>query len=145
MAERWILQFCHSHYGPFADVTRQYAALFKGSPYKVLTVYLTGEPCESARQISASDEVIFLDFSSRSVGGLKLAAIRALKKIAASRDFRARHCPPRETDLYRLPCHETAGNQRSPCLRRFQARITPLLRHMLPEAPLTARRIGCRA
>ena len=87
MAERWILQFCHSHYGPFADVTRQYAALFKGSPYKVLTVYLTGEPCESARQISASDEVIFLDFSSRSVGGLKLAAIRALKKIAASRDF----------------------------------------------------------
>ena len=87
MAERWILQFCHSHYGPFADVTRQYAALFKGSPYKVLTVYLTGEPCESARQISASDDVIFLDFSSRSVGGLKLAAIRALKKIAASRDF----------------------------------------------------------
>ena len=29
MAERWILQFCHSHYGPFADVARQYAALFK--------------------------------------------------------------------------------------------------------------------
>ncbi|MFC5303164.1 glycosyltransferase [Azospira restricta] len=87
MAERWILQFCHSHYGPFADVARQYAALFKGSPYKVLTVYLTGEPSEAVRQASASDEVIFLDFSSKAVGGLKLAAIRALKKIATSRDF----------------------------------------------------------
>lgn len=87
MAERWILQFCHSHYGPFADVARQYAALFKGSPYKVLTVYLTGEPSEAVRQVSASDEVIFLDFSSKAVGGLKLAAIRALRKIAASRDF----------------------------------------------------------
>ena len=87
MAERWILQLCHSHYGPFADVARQYAALFKGSPYKVLTVYLTGEPSEAVRQVSASDEVIFLDFSSKAVGGLKLAAIRALRKVAASRDF----------------------------------------------------------
>lgn len=87
MAERWILQFCHSHYGPFADVARQYAVLFSGSPYKVLTVYLTGEPSETVRQVSASDEVIFLDFSSKAVGGLKLAAIRALKKIAASRNF----------------------------------------------------------
>lgn len=87
MSERWILQFCHSHYGPFADVARQYAALFEGSPYKVLTVYLTGEPSESVRQVSASDEVIFLDFSSKAVGGLKLTAIRALKKIVTGRDF----------------------------------------------------------
>lgn len=87
MAERWILQFCHCHYGPFLDVARQYATLFQGTSYKVLTVYLTGEPSESARQGSASDEVIFLNFSSKAVGGLKLAAICALKKIVASRNF----------------------------------------------------------
>lgn len=87
MSERWILQFCHCHYGPFLDVARQTAALFKGSSYKVLTVYLTGEPTEAARQASASDEVVFLDFDSKAVGGLKLSAIRALRKIAASRDF----------------------------------------------------------
>ena len=87
MAERWILQFCHCHYGPFLDVARQYATLFQGTSYKVLTVYLTGEPSESARQGSASDEVIFLNFSSKAVGGLKLAAICALKKVAASRNF----------------------------------------------------------
>ena len=87
MDERWILQFCHSHYGPFTDVARQYAVLFKGSPYKVLTVYLTGEPDEAVRVASESDEVVFLNFSSKAVGGLKLTAIRALKRIAASRDF----------------------------------------------------------
>jgi glycosyltransferase involved in cell wall biosynthesis len=87
LAERWILQFCHCHYGPFLDVARQYAALFKGGPYRVLTVYLTGEPGETARTGSASDEVIFLNYRSRDVRGLKLSAILALKKIAASRDF----------------------------------------------------------
>ena len=87
MSERWILQFCHCHYGPFLDVARQYAALFKGSPYRVLTVYLTGEPGAEALTGSASDEVIFLNFRSKEVSGLKLAAIRELKKIAASRDI----------------------------------------------------------
>lgn len=86
MAERWVLQFCHCHYGPFLDVARQYSALFKGSEYKVLTVYLTGEESEIARQGSGSDEVIFLDYKSRDVRGLKLGAIGALKKIVASRD-----------------------------------------------------------
>ena len=87
MSGRWILQFCHCHYGPFLDVARQYAALFKETPYKVLTVYLTGEPTDEAITGSASDEVIFLNFSSKQVGGLKLAAIGALKTIAASHDF----------------------------------------------------------
>lgn len=87
MAERWILQFCHCHYGPFLDVARQYSALFDGSRYKVLTVYLTGEASEAARQGTDSDEVIFLDFQSRDVRGLKIGAICALKKIVASRDI----------------------------------------------------------
>ena len=87
MAERWILQFCHSHYGPFLDVARQYSALFAGSEFKVLTVYLTGEASNEAREGSASDGVIFLNYSSRQVRGLKIGAIAALKTIAASRDI----------------------------------------------------------
>ena len=86
MAERWIVQFCHCHYGPFADVARQYAALFDGSPYKVLTVYLTGKPSDEVAAKSASDEVIFLNFDGKAVAGLKLGAIRAFRKIVASRD-----------------------------------------------------------
>ena len=86
MAERWILQLCHGYSGPFLDVARQYAVLFGDTPLKVLTVYLTGKPNEAARIGSASDEVVFLDYSSRAIRGLKLNAISKLKEIAASRD-----------------------------------------------------------
>lgn len=87
-AQPWVLQFCHGYDGPFLDCARQYAALFVGTPYKVCTVYLTGEPSAAVEQGSASDEVLFLDYSSRDVRGLKLKAIRDLRRISASRDFK---------------------------------------------------------
>ena len=86
MAERWVLQFCHCHYGPFLDVARQYASLFRDSAYKVLTVYLTGEDTPEARAGSASDDVVFLGNSAKDVRGLKLGAVRALKRLIAERD-----------------------------------------------------------
>lgn len=86
--QRWILQFCHGYDGPFLDCARQYAALFAGTPYKVCTVYLTGAPSAEVECGSSSDEVIFLDYSSRQVRGLKLKAIADLRRIAASRDFK---------------------------------------------------------
>jgi glycosyltransferase involved in cell wall biosynthesis len=85
--QRWVLQFCHGYDGPFMDCARQYAVLFKGTPYKVCTVYLTGKPSAEVEQGSASDEVIFLDYSSAQVRGLKLGAIRDFHRIATSRDF----------------------------------------------------------
>nr|WP_288465917.1 glycosyltransferase [uncultured Pseudomonas sp.] len=86
-SERWVLQFCHGYDGPFLDCARQYAVLFKGTPYKVCTVYLTGAPSVEVEQGSASEEVIFLDYSSAQVRGLKLAAIRDFMRIVASREF----------------------------------------------------------
>lgn len=51
----------------------------------VLTVYLTGEAdAEVARQTD-SDQVIFLGYASEDVGGLKLGAIRQLRRIAAEK------------------------------------------------------------
>lgn len=88
MAESWVLQICHSHYAPFADVARQYAALFDGSEYKVATVYLTGAEDADVARISASDEVRFMGFESRQVAGLKLAAIKAFRRIVAERGYR---------------------------------------------------------
>lgn len=87
-AQPWVLQFCHGYDGPFLDCARQYAALFVGTPYKVCTVYLTGKPSVEAEQGSASDEVVFLDYSSREVRGLKLAAIRDIQRLVASRNFK---------------------------------------------------------
>lgn len=83
-----MLQLCHGYDGPFLDCARQYAALFTGTPYKVCTVYLTGAPSAEVERGSASDEVIFLGYDSGEVRGLKLSAIRRLRRIVAKRDCR---------------------------------------------------------
>lgn len=87
-SQQWVLQFCHGYEGPFLDCARQYAALFIGTPYKVCTIYLTGSPSEDVVRGSASDEVIFFDYKSKDVRGLKLGAIKQLRQIVNGRDFR---------------------------------------------------------
>lgn len=84
----WVLQFCHGYDGPFLDCARQYAALFAGTNYKVCTVYLTGKPSEIVRRGSASDEVVFFGYTSADVRGLKLAAIRDMRRLVATRNFK---------------------------------------------------------
>lgn len=85
--EKWVVQFCHGYDGPFMDCARQYAVLFKDADYKVCTVYLTGEPNHEVVKGSASDEVLFFNYTSKQVRGLKLAAIRDFRKLVASRNF----------------------------------------------------------
>ncbi|WIE51144.1 glycosyltransferase [Pseudomonas sp. GM17] len=86
-AERHVLQFCHGYDGPFLDCARQYASLFAGSGYRVTTVFLTGVADVEVADACASDEVLFMEYSSKAIRGLKLGAIRDLRKIAASRNF----------------------------------------------------------
>ena len=86
-SEPRILQFCHGYDGPFLDCARQYASLFQGSGYQVTTVFLTGKADPQVAAGCASDEVLFMEFSSKAVRGLKLGAIRALRRIAAERNF----------------------------------------------------------
>ncbi len=83
-----VLQISHCYYPPFLDCSRQYAALFKGTGIKATTVYLTGEPDDEVARATASDEVIFLGYKSRDVGGLKLDAIRRIRQIAAEKEYR---------------------------------------------------------
>lgn len=87
-AEPRVLQFCHGYDAPFLDCARQYASLFAGSGYRVTTVFLTGKPDADVAGGCASDEVLFLGYSSKQIRGLKLGAIRDLREIARSRDFR---------------------------------------------------------
>jgi glycosyltransferase involved in cell wall biosynthesis len=86
-AERHVLQFCHGYDGPFLDCARQYASLFAGKGYRVTTVFLTGAADAEVAESCASDEVLFMEYSSKAIRGLKLGAIRDLRKIAASRNF----------------------------------------------------------
>ncbi|MDY7563071.1 glycosyltransferase [Pseudomonas sp. 10B1] len=86
-ADRHVLQFCHGYDGPFLDCARQYASLFAGKGYRVTTVFLTGAADPEVAIACASDEVLFLEYSSKAIRGLKLGAIRDLRKIAATRSF----------------------------------------------------------
>lgn len=86
--ESRVLQFCHGYDGPFLDCARQYASFFKDTPYKVTTVFLTGKPDADVVNACESDEVLFMDFTSADIRGLKLKAIRDLRSIVASRDFK---------------------------------------------------------
>ena len=86
-AERHVLQFCHGYDGPFLDCARQYASLFAGRGYRVTTVFLTGTADAQVAAGCESDQVLFMEFSSKAIRGLKLGAIRELRKIAASRNF----------------------------------------------------------
>ncbi|GHT94580.1 glycosyl transferase [Betaproteobacteria bacterium] len=88
MTTNYVLQLCHGYDGPFLDCARQYASLFAGRDYKVVTVYLTGaEDADVARE-SASDAVIFLNYRSHALRGLKLGVILDVRRINARYPFR---------------------------------------------------------
>lgn len=87
MSQAWVLQICHGYDGPFLDCARQYAVLFADTPYKVMTVYLSGKYDAQVEAGSASDEVVFLEYSSKALRGLKLGAIRAIRRIVSERNF----------------------------------------------------------
>lgn len=84
-ATPWVLQLCHGYDGPFLDCARQYAVLFKGTKYKVCTVYLTGVPNADVEHASASDEVFFLEYDSEDIRGLKIEAMRKIRQVVSSR------------------------------------------------------------
>lgn len=84
----WVLQICHGYDGPFLDCARQYASLFADTSYKVLTVYLTGVASAAVEAGSASDKVVFLGYSSRDMRGLKLRAIRDIRRLVRAHHFK---------------------------------------------------------
>lgn len=86
-AEKWVLQLCHGYGAPFDDVARQWAALFKGSQYRVLTVFLTGEPCPKVTALVGGDRTVFLQYHSRELRGLKRRQIRDIRRLHAEYRF----------------------------------------------------------
>ncbi|VFM99588.1 MAG: Glycosyltransferase involved in cell wall bisynthesis [Candidatus Kentron sp. G] len=82
-----VLQLCHSYRTPFSDCARQYAALFRGTDYAVTTVYLTGPADDVVRRGSASKEVIFLEYTSRDIRGLKRRQIEDIRRLHRERQF----------------------------------------------------------
>lgn len=88
MSKPRILHVCHSYDPPFLDVARQYCALFPRDQWHITTVFLTGrtDPAIAAR--IGSDEVVFFEYPSSALRGLKRAAIRRMRQLVAGREFR---------------------------------------------------------
>ncbi len=78
--KKWVLQLCHGYSPPFGDVARQWCALFEGTDYRVVTVFLTGRPDNQVKSL-VGGEVVFLGFDSSALRGLKVRQIRAIKKL----------------------------------------------------------------
>jgi len=66
---------------PFFDVSQQYASLFDGTDYELVTVFLTGPEDDDVATQSISDKVIFFELDSKDIKGLKLSLIHKLYKL----------------------------------------------------------------
>lgn len=85
--QRHVLQLCHSYYAPFLDVARQYVSLFPEDHIAVTTVYLTGAADPEVAAQTGGSEVIFLQYSSRQIRGLKRKAIAAVRDLCGERSI----------------------------------------------------------
>ena len=82
-----VLQLCHGYDMPFHDVARQYACLFKETDYSVITVFLTGKRNDEVAAVCESDEVIFLENTSKDLRGLKRKQINQVRALQAKYRF----------------------------------------------------------
>lgn len=78
---------CHDYQAPFLSVAQQYAALFKDTPYRVITVFIKGVPDAQVAADCGAAEVIFLDQDARAISGLKRKQIAQIKMLHKKYDF----------------------------------------------------------
>ncbi len=83
---KWVLQLCHGYGAPFGDVARQWAVLFEGSEYRVLTVFLTGSANQKVAEL-VGGEVVFLDYQSKDIRGLKRRQVKDVRTLHEKYQF----------------------------------------------------------
>ncbi|MDT8310996.1 MAG: glycosyltransferase [Methylophaga sp.] len=76
-----VLHLCHGYESPFTECARHYVTLFKESDYRVLTVFIVGKPSQDVANYVGGDEVIFLNFKSKDLRGLKLRVLLKLRRL----------------------------------------------------------------
>lgn len=84
-----VLQICQNYHQPFLDCTRQYAALFKDTEYRVVTVFICGQQSDAVTTEADADEVIFLEHHRDELDGLKLSIIKEIRAITEQYEFQA--------------------------------------------------------
>lgn len=123
----YVLQLCHNYKPPFLNVAAQYASLFDGSPYRVVTVYLKGEPSDAVVEKSKSSEVVFLNLKKNDLGGLKRKAIRVIEalhqryrfELAIAHRYKAIYITTHVKDLFVVGVHHTDSVYKRWTRRRY--------------------------
>lgn len=82
-----ILLLGHSYATQFIDISNQYTRLFDPSIYCVTVAYLVGEPNDIIRQKHLAENVLFLNFSRKAIGGLKLSPIKKVLALCRQHHF----------------------------------------------------------
>lgn len=85
--KRNVLLLCHGYEAPFLSVANQYAALFKNTDFRVITVFIKGRPDTDVLEQSGADEVIFLDASPKQMSGLKRQLIKNVRELHLKYQF----------------------------------------------------------
>ena len=83
-----VLLLCHNYTAPFLSVAVQYIRLFEESNYKVVTVFLKGEKSQEVIDTCGVEDVIFCNYSSADIGGLKRAPIKRIKQLHEYYNFK---------------------------------------------------------
>jgi glycosyltransferase involved in cell wall biosynthesis len=85
--QKYVLQLCHDYSIPYLDVARQYASLFKGTEYQLITAYLIGDKNDNVIEQTQSDKVLFLENRSKDLRGLKRKQIKQVKQLCSEYNF----------------------------------------------------------
>lgn len=82
-----ILILGHNAATQFIDIFNQYTKLFDPAKYCVTVAYLTGKPDPEVKNRTIAEKVLFLNFSKKSVRGMKIGAIKALLQLCKKEHF----------------------------------------------------------
>lgn len=87
-----ILILGHNYATQFIDIYNQYTRLFDKDKYEVTVAYLSGKPDDTARNRTIAENVVFLDFSKKSIRNLKISPIRKLLSMCKEKQYQIVIC-----------------------------------------------------
>lgn len=80
-ATRHALHIVHGYNEPFLSLSNQYSRALQSDGWQVTTVYLTGPACNTIRQKTIANDVIFFDTPDKKMKGLKLGLLLRVRKL----------------------------------------------------------------
>lgn len=115
--KKYVLQLCHDYKAPFLSVAKQYASLFSETEYEVVNVFLKGERNKEVVDALGEENVIFLNYSSKELRGLKRKQIKDIAslhkkynfKIAIAQRYKSFYIASHIKDLFCIGVHHIRG------------------------------------